>query len=92
MEIPNNPGQAVTMTTGCSTQTDSKGSLLKTTSTQFIEHGEVEVVPTQNLHPLCAILLGTGRYSARYQKRNVHTNRATNHLSTMMSCLQDIPV
>lgn len=36
---------------GCSPQTDSNAPLLKTTPTQFIEHREVELVPTKSLHP-----------------------------------------
>ena len=42
--------KAVAKTIGCSPQTDSKASLLKTTLIELIEHGEVKLMPTQNLH------------------------------------------
>lgn len=35
----------------CSSQTDSKTPLLKTTSTQLTEHGEVKLVPTESFTP-----------------------------------------
>lgn len=43
MEIPPKT-QAVSKTAGCSSQTDFATPLLKTTPTQFTEHGEVRLV------------------------------------------------
>jgi hypothetical protein len=43
--------KVVDKTIGCSPETDGRVSFLKTTSTQLIEHGEVELVATQNIHP-----------------------------------------
>jgi len=41
---PNNP--SIAKATGGSPQTDGQALLLKTTATQLIEHGEVELVST----------------------------------------------
>ena len=46
--------------------------MLKTTHQQLIGHREDELVPTY------AILLGTGRYSAHYQKSNINSMPVTN--------------
>lgn len=44
--------KATAKTTDCSSQTDSKDSLLKTTSMQLTKYdGEVNLVPTQNFYP-----------------------------------------
>lgn len=42
--------QAVAKTLSYSPQTERKAPLLKTAPPQFTEHGEMELVPTQNLH------------------------------------------
>ena len=50
-------------------EADSKTPLLKTTPTEFNEHGEIELLPTINEveHSfLCANIFGMGRYSAVY--------------------------
>lgn len=53
--------------------------LLKTTPTQVIEHGDVELVPTFTVHYCeCTTVHSTGRYSACYPRRKVNTNTATN--------------
>jgi hypothetical protein len=52
--------------------------LLNTIPSQLIEHGEIELVPTQSLLLLHESVFGTGRYSAHYQNRNVNTKPATN--------------
>jgi hypothetical protein len=43
----------------CSLQIDSEAPLLKTSPTQFMEHGDVDLVSTENLHPC---IFDTGRY------------------------------
>lgn len=50
---PGNPQatQAVARTVSCPPQADGKAPLLKAPPTQFTEHGEVGLEPTQNLHP-----------------------------------------
>lgn len=50
-KLPNNLAAAKTAS-GCSSQTDAKAPLLKTTSTQLREHGEVKLVPTCSLLPM----------------------------------------
>jgi hypothetical protein len=37
---------------GCSSQTDGKAPLLKSTSTQLMEHGEVKLVSKYSLYPM----------------------------------------
>lgn len=56
-------------TLGLFPEADSKTPLLKTTPTQFNEHGEIELLPTMNeIEPsfLCANIFSIGRYSADY--------------------------
>lgn len=49
IEIPQTI-QDVANTVGWSPPTDSKAPLLKMTPIQHIEHGEVELIPTHNVH------------------------------------------
>lgn len=65
--------------------TVGKAPLLKTTPTQLTEHGEVELVPTQSLHPIVQVFV-TGRYSEHYQRRNVNTKPATQNLCHLQQC------
>ena len=76
--------QAAAKATGCSPQSDSNSPLLKTAPLEFIQKGNIYLVPTQK-----AIINGTGRYSAHYQRRNINTNPIRNLCSTMDSSLQD---
>lgn len=69
--------QATAQTVGCSPHTDSKAPRLNTAPTQLTEHGEVKLLP-RDLTPMS--IFGTGRYSARYQKRKGNTNPTTNSL------------
>lgn len=53
---------AVDKTIGYALQVDSKAPLLTTTPVQLIENGDVELVPTWNLHssiPACLVQKGT---------------------------------
>jgi hypothetical protein len=52
---PNNTSYIATTIIGFSPSTGSKNSLLKITPTQFIEHEEVELVPTSKLY-LCLVV------------------------------------
>lgn len=65
--IPNNPGCCPDYR--LLSATDGKAPLLKT-PIQLTEHGEVKLVPTQNLHPI-SYVFGTGRYSEHYQKKKM---------------------
>ena len=47
--------QWVTETTAFYPQTDSKTPLVKAISTQFIEHGDVELVSTERVHSYVAM-------------------------------------
>ncbi|KAL6067809.1 hypothetical protein STEG23_026930, partial [Scotinomys teguina] len=51
------PGKTGLLLKGWFPQTDSKDPLLKTTLTQLIEYGEVELVPTLNLYPCVLVSL-----------------------------------
>lgn len=56
--------QTIVKATSCSPQTDDKDLLLKTTTTQLIEGGEVELVSTYiELQPILTSVYGTGRCS-----------------------------
>lgn len=44
-------------TKGCSLKTDNRATLPRTTATQLIEHGEVKLLPEQNLHPYVLVPL-----------------------------------
>lgn len=70
---------AVAKAMGCSPQIDSKDPLLKTATIQLIEHGEADLLSTQNIH-LYASIFGKERYSTLYQKRNINTKAATKPL------------
>lgn len=72
--------QADAKTKVCSLKIDTDALLPRATSTQLIEHGEVELVPTWSLHSYVSSLFGVGRYTEGYQKRNMGTNPATKPL------------
>jgi len=48
---------------------------------QFIEHGEVELVPTQNLHPYVLMSLVQDMYSPCYQRRKYKHRPSHNPLT-----------
>jgi hypothetical protein len=51
--------------------------LPETILAELIEHGEVKLVPTKNVLPLCSRVFGTGRDSAGYKKKDVNTSPDT---------------
>lgn len=51
--------------------------MLKATLTRLLEHGEIKPAYPEPL-PLLTNAHGPGKYSVHYQRRNVHTNPATN--------------
>ena len=67
--------QAGAKVTGCSLKTKD---LIAEDSTQTTL-GQVELVPTQNLHPYVNVF-GNRSYVAGYQKRNINTNQEANIL------------
>lgn len=66
-----------------------KVPLLKTTPIQLTEHGDVELVSTQNL-PHCVPESLVQEDTLHALKRNVDTEPATGPLSTTMFYLQDM--
>jgi hypothetical protein len=77
MEIPQ---QCKLLPRRCSPQTDSKALLLKSTPTQVTDHGEVELVPTLNLHSYILVSLVQEGILQTTKKRNISSNPATNIL------------
>lgn len=73
--------QALAKTIGCSPQTDSETPLLKTTSSQLIEHGEDRPVPTYSFHPVC-----TRRHSACHWRRNQTSQKTLTYNSACKIC------
>ena len=63
----------------CPPQTDGEAPLLKITTTQLRELGQVQLVPTESFHTY-VLVFDTGRNAVHYQKRNVNTSPATKPL------------
>ena len=66
--------QAVNDTKGCSPKTETKVPLLNTTPTQLIEHGKLELVPTQSLHfyILAPLVLKDTQHAAKRELITTH--------------------
>lgn len=79
--------QALAKTLSYSSQTERKTPLLKTTPPKFTEHGERELVPTQNLHFNVLVSLVQEGSLQTTKKRNINTSPATNPLTGTGSCL-----
>lgn len=75
---------------GCSPQIVSKVLLLKTTTTQLIEHGNVYLVAYIQTLPQCSSVYYMGRYSVGNQNRNINIRPTTEPLIYNLSCLQSI--
>lgn len=75
------PQETVAISIACFPQTDRKSLLLKKkkTAIQIIVHGEFKLMPIESSN-LCNSVVGTGRYSADYQKGSINTNTATENL------------
>lgn len=83
--------QAVTKTVDCSLQINSWVLFLSIAPTQLIEHGELTLGSTWNIHPYVLVsLVWEGTLQATYQKWNVNTISVTKLLTYNMPCLQDM--
>lgn len=70
--------------TSHSLQTDSGFPLLRTTSIQLTEYGDVRDGAYIEPSFLCSNIFGIGEHSLCYQKRKVNTKSAINLLSIMV--------
>lgn len=69
--FPREPSNNPSYCRGCLVavqKADGKALLLKTTLVQLIEHGQVELLPTQSLHPYKTSFPGTGGYSVTTER------------------------
>lgn len=78
------------MVEDCSLKTDSRAPLLRTASTQLIEHEEIELVPAWSLCPTFYSLGYEKVLSAGYRNRNLNIKQATDPSIYNLFYLQNV--